>query len=87
MALAALINRISSVPVTLERENSKGRGIYTDMLIAAGTVVMSEPTTIAVVSTDKVTSYCSHCFRNSSSLRRCTGCQLLHYCGTVSLFI
>ncbi|KAI8052292.1 hypothetical protein BDF22DRAFT_687497 [Syncephalis plumigaleata] len=81
-ALAALIARISSVPVTLKRESNKGRCVYADAPITAGTVVMSECAIAAAVSTDKIADYCSYCFRGNSSLRRCTGCQLLHYCNT-----
>ncbi|KAI9593506.1 hypothetical protein BDF19DRAFT_447955 [Syncephalis fuscata] len=58
------------------------RGIYAKALLAAGTVVLTEPAAVAVLYTKTLANYCSHCFCNDSSLRRCTGCERLYYCST-----
>ncbi|KDR78759.1 hypothetical protein GALMADRAFT_64592 [Galerina marginata CBS 339.88] len=64
-------------------EAGNGRGIYSKYYRKPGEVLLSVKPHVAALSNEHLEEYCSNCVSPKSatgSLRRCTGCKLLHYC-------
>ncbi|KAF8886043.1 hypothetical protein CPB84DRAFT_1685242 [Gymnopilus junonius] len=75
----------TSLPPALEVRTSDtdGRGVYSKYFRKPGDVLISVKPHIAALSNEHLEDYCSSCFApkpSNGSLRRCTGCKVLHYC-------
>ena len=69
-----------------------GRGIYAQKPFKAGTSLLKPVPAVSALSTGELPNYCSSCFLSPHelsvggsrhALKRCTGCQVVHYCSTV----
>lgn len=69
--------------LSIRRTKEKGRGIWTEAGISAGTIIFSVKPHTHVLSRQQLNLFCTTCCAPGSTtgLKRCTQCRTVYYCG------